>query len=62
MTEKSNNSVPERILDFDLSSELNHGIVVSNLAYDVAKALGLEEKICYELAIAGMLMTLASSG
>ena len=55
MTEKSNNSVPERILDFDLSSELNHGIVVSNLAYDVAKALGLEERICYELAIAGML-------
>ncbi|MFR5703600.1 MAG: hypothetical protein ACLUD0_18190 [Eubacterium ramulus] len=30
-----------QILEFDLSAELNHGIVVSNLAYDVAKELGL---------------------
>ncbi len=28
---------------------------VSNLAYDVAKELGLGEKECYQLAIAGML-------
>lgn len=45
----------ERILDFDLSAELHHGVTVSNLAYDVAKELGLEESKCYELAIAGML-------
>lgn len=46
---------PERILDFDLSAELNHGMRVSNLAYAVAKELGLDENECYELAIAGML-------
>lgn len=45
----------DRILDFDLSAELNHGIVVSNLAYAVASELGLDKDICYELAIAGML-------
>ena len=33
----------DRILDFDLSAELNHGIVVSNLAYEVASELGLEQ-------------------
>lgn len=46
---------PERILEFDLSSELNHGMRVSNLAYAVASEMGLEPDICYELAIAGML-------
>nr|WP_317349268.1 HD domain-containing phosphohydrolase [uncultured Blautia sp.] len=45
----------DRILDFDLSAELNHGIVVSNLAYAVASEMGLDEKVCYELALAGML-------
>lgn len=45
----------ERILDFDLSAELNHGMVVSNLAYAVAEELELDEDMCYELAIAGML-------
>ena len=28
----------DRLLDFDLSEELNHGIAVSNLAYAVAGA------------------------
>lgn len=45
----------DRILEFDLSNELQHGIVVSNLAYSVASEMGLDEKICYELALAGML-------
>ena len=45
----------DRILEMDLSAELKHGVVVSNLAYDVAKELGLGEKECYQLAIAGML-------
>lgn len=44
-----------RILSFDLSSELNHGIRVSNLAYEVARELGMDEAVCYQLAIAGML-------
>ncbi len=34
----------DRILEMDLSAELKHGVVVSNLAYDVAKELGLGEK------------------
>ena len=51
--EKGN--APERILEFDLLAELNHGKDVSNLAYAVAKEMGLSEEICYELAIAGML-------
>lgn len=46
---------PERILEFDLPAELNHGIMVSNLAYAVAEEMGLEQDKCHELAIAGML-------
>lgn len=45
----------DRLLDFDLSEELNHGIVVSNLAYAVAAELGQDEEFCYQMAIAGML-------
>ena len=44
-----------RILEFDLSTELNHGICVSNLAYDVGQELKLSQEECYQLAIAGML-------
>ena len=45
----------DRILDFDLSAELNHGVVVSNLAYAVAVEMGLDEEFCDQMAIAGML-------
>lgn len=45
----------ERLLEFDLASELHHGIMVSNLAYAVAKEMELSQEQCYELAIAGML-------
>ena len=45
----------EEILDMGLLKALEHGKAVSNLTYDVGKELGLEEKKCYELAIAGML-------
>ena len=45
----------DRILEFDLSAELNHGIVVSNLAYAVAEELGMEKEFCHQMAIAGML-------
>ena len=45
----------DRILDFDLSAELNHGVVVRNLAYAVAVEMGLDEEFCYQMAIAGML-------
>ena len=45
----------DRILEFDLSAELNHGVVVSNLAYAVAAEMGRDEAFCYQMAIAGML-------
>ena len=45
----------DRILEFDLSAELNHGVVVSNLAYAVAPEMGRDEAFCYQMAIAGML-------
>ena len=45
----------DRLLDFDLSEELNHGIALSNLAYAVAAELGQDEEFCYQMAIAGML-------
>ena len=45
----------DRLLDFDLSEELNHGIAVSNLAYAVAAELGQDQEFCYQMAIAGML-------
>ena len=49
-TEKKNH-----ILEFDLTAELKHAVVVSNLAISVASELELDKKECYELAIAGML-------
>lgn len=39
----------------DITDELRHAVLVSNLAYDVAKELDLSEEFCYELALAGML-------
>ena len=50
--QKINETTQDRILEMDLSAELKHGVVVSNLAYDVAKELGLGEEECYQLAIA----------
>mgnify|MGYP000600520730 CR=1 FL=1 len=45
----------DRVLEFDLSAELRHGIAVSNLAYALSRELGLPHEQCYDLAIAGML-------
>ena len=45
----------DRLLEFDLSAELKHGIAVSNLAYDLGEELGLPHQQCYDLAMAGML-------
>ncbi|MCF0132769.1 MAG: HD domain-containing protein [Blautia sp.] len=46
---------PQHIIEFDLSTELQHGVLVSNLAFSVAKEYGLPEKQCYDLAVAGLL-------
>jgi putative nucleotidyltransferase with HDIG domain len=53
--EKATSKAADRILEFDLSSELHHGMVVSNLAYAVSTELGLPHETCYQMAIAGML-------
>ena len=54
-TAQTTTGSPERILEFDLLSELKHGMTVSNLAYAVAEELGMEKEQCYDLAMAGML-------
>lgn len=38
----------------DLKSNLNHGILVSRLTYLIAKEMKLDEDMCYEMAVAGM--------
>lgn len=39
----------------DLAYAINHGIVVSNLAYNVAEELGENALFCHEMATAGLL-------
>lgn len=43
------------LINGDLSKEISHGICVSNLAYKVGKKLLLDEKMCYNLAVMGLL-------
>lgn len=38
----------------DLKSNLNHGILVSRLTYLIAREMRLDEDMCYEMAVAGM--------
>lgn len=38
----------------DLKSNLNHGILVSRLTYLIAKEMKMDEDMCYEIAVAGM--------
>lgn len=42
-------------LEKHMVKEISHGICVSNLAYRVAKELGMDDEQCRELAIAGVL-------
>lgn len=42
-------------LEKQMAKEISHGICVSNLAYRVAKELGLTKEQCYEMAVAGVL-------
>lgn len=39
----------------DLKSGLNHGMMVSNLTYLIAREMKLDEDMCYDMALAGML-------
>ena len=44
----------EEILD-KFNTSISHGIYVSNLAYFLGTAIGLDESVCHELALAGLL-------
>ena len=44
-----------RIIQFSLDKELQHGMIVSILAREIAKKLELSEKQCYDLAVAGFM-------
>lgn len=39
----------------DYKNGIEHGVLVANLTYQLAKRMGLSEEECYELKIAGML-------
>ena len=43
------------LITIKIKKEIKHGIQVSNLAYRTGKMLGLEETMCHELAVAGIL-------
>jgi uncharacterized domain HDIG len=45
----------KKLIDFDISAEIKHGIHVSNLAYWISRELVLSEEDSYQMAIAGML-------
>ena len=45
----------ETPIQLSVDENINHGICVSNLAYAVAKEMGLTEEECHKLAIAGFL-------
>ena len=47
---KKKSSQQLHMLRYTLTEQLIHGMEVSNLAYDLARELGYEKEICYELA------------
>ena len=44
-----------RIVDYNLTEELEHGIYVSCLVRDLSRELGLEERVVYQFKLAGLL-------
>ena len=52
---KSEKKGTYHLINGDLSKEISHGICVSNLAYKVGKKLSLDEEMCYNLAVMGLL-------
>lgn len=44
-----------KIVDYNLTEEISHGIYVSRLARDVARELGHDEDMQYDMALAGFL-------
>jgi putative nucleotidyltransferase with HDIG domain len=48
-------NIVETPIDLSVEENISHGVCVSNLAYAVAKELGLPEEQCHKLAVAGFL-------
>ncbi|MDO4803620.1 MAG: HD domain-containing protein [Lachnospiraceae bacterium] len=44
-----------RIVDYNLTEEISHGVYVSRLAREVSLALGCDERMQYDMALAGLL-------
>lgn len=40
---------------FDIEEAIDHGVLVSNLAVNLARELGMDDEFCYDIAIAGIL-------
>ena len=59
---KENSSQQLHMLRYTLTEQLIHGMEVSNLAYDLARELGYEKEICYELAKAPVTTNAVSIG
>jgi HD-GYP domain len=55
MSDNNKNIITEKAVDFNISTEIEHGIRVSNLAYWISRELNLSEEESYQMAIAGML-------
>lgn len=47
--------IMEDTVRIDFEDAVEHGILVSNLGYHLARELGLDEEFCYNMAVAGML-------
>ncbi len=50
----SNKRNLKKLMEQNMMEVIRHGVSVSNLAYLIAKELGLNESECYELACAGV--------
>ncbi len=44
-----------KIVDYNVTEELEHGVYVSCLVRDLAREMFLDEELCYELSLAGLL-------
>ena len=44
-----------KIVDYNLTEEISHGVYVSRLARHVTKSLGYDEEMQYDMALAGLL-------
>ncbi len=43
-----------KMLKEDVPEEIRHGMVVSNIAYRIAKVLECDSQMCYDMAVAGL--------